>query len=86
MTFGERLRQLHRESGLSTHEIAKRLGVTRHAVYQYESGISTPSLDRILELERIFGLHGGELIRISAHADVAFDVARALNQEEVESA
>ncbi len=86
MTFGERLKEAHIASGLPTTEIAKQLGVTRQAIYQYEMGVSTPPLDGILKLEEILRLQPGELIRISAHADVAFDVARALNQEEVESA
>jgi len=87
MTFGEKLKKARLASGLPVLEIAQRLGVTREAVYQYEMNVSTPALVSILRLERILGVRGGELIRVSKHAGLALEVASVMNQKsEVEHA
>ncbi len=40
--FGEQLRQRRKELGLSREELADKLGVTRSAVGNYETGLSAP--------------------------------------------
>jgi len=53
---GARLRVLRERAGLSVDQVASELGVTRRAVYHWESGASEPKLDYLPLLARLFGL------------------------------
>ncbi|MBQ9392652.1 MAG: helix-turn-helix domain-containing protein [Oscillospiraceae bacterium] len=50
MSFGDQLRRRREELGLSRADLADRLGVTRSAVGNYETGVSTPKEDILLQL------------------------------------
>lgn len=50
MSFGEQLRRRREELGISRAELADRLGITRSAVGNYETGVSTPKEDILLQL------------------------------------
>lgn len=50
MAFGERLRQRREELGISRTELADRLGVSRSAVGNYETGVSAPKEEVLLRL------------------------------------
>ena len=50
MSFGEQMRRRREELGLSRAELAERLGVSRSAVGNYETGISAPKEDVLLQL------------------------------------
>ncbi len=54
MTLAEKIFTLRRKSGLSQDELANELGVSRQAVYKWESGISTPEIDKIKTLSKLF--------------------------------
>ena len=48
--FGEQLRRRRKELGLSREELADKLGVTRSAVGNYETGLSAPKESVLLRL------------------------------------
>ena len=50
MSFGSRLRQRREALGLSREALAQRLGVTRSAVGNYETGVSVPKEEILLRL------------------------------------
>ena len=50
MGFGEQLRRRREELGLTRAELADRLGVTRSAVGNYETGVSAPKEEILLRL------------------------------------
>ena len=50
MGFGEQLRRRREELGLSRAELADRLGITRSAVGNYETGVSAPKEEILLRL------------------------------------
>lgn len=54
MTFGERLMKLRRERGLSQEALGDMVDVTRQTVSKWERGESTPELEKLMELARIF--------------------------------
>ena len=56
MTFQEKLFTLRKKNGLSQEELAQELGVTRQAVYKWESGNSSPEIDKIRAIARLFGV------------------------------
>ena len=56
MTLREHLIVLRDRAGLSQMELAERLGVSRQAVSRWESGDTTPTMDKLKSLARIYGV------------------------------
>lgn len=56
MTLREKLIVLRDRAGLSQMELADRLGVSRQAVSRWESGDTTPTMDKLKSLARIYGV------------------------------
>ena len=52
--FGEKLRKLRKESGLTQKQLADRLGLAKSIVSYYENGSRYPSYDVLVKLARIF--------------------------------
>lgn len=50
MAFGDRLREAREAAGLSRPELAKKLGVTKSAISNYENGVSSPKEDVMLKI------------------------------------
>lgn len=48
--FNDNLNKYRKQKGLSQEELAFRLGVSRQSVSKWESGQSTPELERIIEI------------------------------------
>ena len=55
MTFHQRLRRLHAESGMTVTQFAQSLRISPNTVYLWETGKATPRLDNLLELSAFFG-------------------------------
>jgi len=68
MGFGEQLRRRREELGLSRAELAERLGVSRSAVGNYETGVSTPKEDILLRLFDALQVDPNYLYQDSFHA------------------
>ena len=68
MSFGERLRLRREELGMSRIELAEKLGVSRSAVGNYETGISFPKEDVLLQLFDALGVDANYLYRDSFRA------------------
>lgn len=47
MTFGEKLREARKNTGLSQEELAERIGVSRAAVAKWETGKGLPDIDNL---------------------------------------
>ena len=56
MSLGDQIRRRREDIGLSRAELADRLGVSRSAVGNYETGISTPKEDVLLRLFDALGV------------------------------
>lgn len=56
MNIGDKIYQLRKGKGYSQEELADLLGVTRQAVSKWELGTSTPELDSVVELAKLFGV------------------------------
>ena len=55
MSFGENLRFLRTESGMTQEQFAEKLEVTRQSVSKWESDNGFPELEKILQISRMFG-------------------------------
>lgn len=62
MKFNEKLIQLRKKEGLSQEELGYRLNVTRQTVSKWELGQTTPEMDKLIELSKIFNISVDELI------------------------
>ncbi|MBQ3201709.1 MAG: helix-turn-helix transcriptional regulator [Clostridia bacterium] len=54
--IANRLVQLRKEHGYSQETLAAALGLSRQAISKWERGESSPDLDNILELSRVYGI------------------------------
>ena len=61
LTFGENLRKIRLEKGLSQQELGKRLGVTQQTVAQYEKIKSMPKGETVRRLAEALDVHISEL-------------------------
>ena len=59
--LSEKIYTLRRRMGLSQEQLAERIGVSRQAISKWESGQSTPDLDKLLALSQCFGVTMDEL-------------------------
>ena len=62
MTLPERLIKLRKNAGLSQEEVAEKLEVTRQTVSKWETGQSSPDLDKVLPLCNLYGVTPDELL------------------------
>lgn len=62
MIFAENLTTLRKQRGWSQEELGGQIGVTRQTVSKWEMGQSTPELEKLVELSRLFGMSIDQLV------------------------
>ncbi|MBR2650281.1 MAG: helix-turn-helix domain-containing protein [Clostridia bacterium] len=62
MTFSEKLVRLRKIKSLTQDEFASAVGVSRQAVYKWESGQSYPEVPKLLEIKMLFGISIDDLL------------------------
>ncbi len=60
--FGQRLRELRAEHGVSQYTLASRTGIHSTAIGRFERGTREPMLGSILRLARGLGVQPGRLL------------------------
>lgn len=63
MTLAEKILSLRTARGMSQDGLAEQLEVSRQSVSKWETGQSTPDLDKIIRLADLFGVSVDELVR-----------------------
>ena len=63
MTMGDKLTELRRRAGWSQEELSERLDVSRQSVSKWEGGQAVPTVDKLLELSRLFGVSTDYLLK-----------------------
>ena len=56
MTLGQRIAQKRKELGLSQEGLGEQLGVSRQAIYKWESDAALPEIEKLVKLSREFEL------------------------------
>jgi transcriptional regulator with XRE-family HTH domain len=69
MSFNEKLIALRKSNGLSQEELGDRVGVTRQTVSKWELGQTTPEMDKLIELSKLFGISIDEFVGIEKEAE-----------------
>lgn len=67
--FGENLRRLREEKGLSQKELGKRMFVSNSAIAHWESGRRLPDAVMILRLAKCLGVDANTLLRLVAQSE-----------------
>ena len=62
MTFSEKLVRLRKIKAITQDEFASAVGVSRQAVYKWESGQSYPEVAKLLEIKLLFGISIDDLL------------------------
>ena len=62
MNFGEKLKKLRKDNGLTQEQLAEKLYVTRTAVSKWETGNGYPAIDSLKMISELFGISIDELI------------------------
>ena len=71
MILAEKITLLRKKNGWSQEELAQELGVSRQAISKWESAQSTPDLNRILALAKIFDVSTDILLKDDAELETA---------------
>lgn len=62
MTFADHLISLRKQAGLSQEQLGEAVGVSRQAVSKWESGSTTPELEKLLALSNFFEITLDQLV------------------------
>ena len=62
MTFKEKIIKLRKQRGLTQDDFASAVGVSRQAVYKWESGQSYPEAQKLLEIKKLFDISIDDLL------------------------
>jgi len=62
MKFGDNLKSLRKDQGLSQEELAEHLGVSRQSISKWECGVSYPTMENILILCELFHCKVNDMI------------------------
>lgn len=68
MTIGQRIAALRKERRLSQEELGAQVGVSRQAIYKWESDASLPDIDKLIALSKLFGVSVGWLLGVEEPA------------------
>lgn len=63
MILADKIINLRKKAGWSQEELAEKLGVTRQSVSKWEGAQSTPDLERLLQISRVFGVSTDYLLK-----------------------
>lgn len=56
MQLSNKIERLRKRKGWSQEELANQIGVSRQAVFKWESGMNTPDLEKIKKLVKLFNV------------------------------
>lgn len=63
MILADKIIMLRKKLGLSQEELADKLGVSRQSISKWEGALSTPDLNKIIALSKIFGISTDFLLK-----------------------
>ena len=83
MTIGQRIAQKRKEQGLSQEALGDRLGLSRQAIYKWESDAALPEIDKLVALSRLFGVSVGWLLGVEETPEVLQDTGSELTETQL---
>lgn len=71
MSIGQRIAQKRKELGLSQEALGEQMGVSRQAIYKWESDSALPEIDKLVALSKLFGVSVGWLLGVEDGEETA---------------
>jgi len=62
MNFSEKLFEIRKQKGMSQEELADRLNVSRQTISKWETGLTTPEMEKLIEMSKLFEITIDELV------------------------
>lgn len=62
MAFGEKLKALRKQTGLSQEKLAEKLNVSRQAITKWETDSGIPDIENLMTISALFGISMDELL------------------------
>ena len=70
-TIGQRIAACRKALGLSQEALGEQLGVSRQAIYKWESDAALPEIEKLVALSKLFGISVGALLGVEESAEAA---------------
>ena len=67
MKFSEKLENLRKSKGMSQEALAQKLNVTRQTVSKWELDQTTPDMNKLIEISKIFEISLDELLQSKSY-------------------
>lgn len=80
--FGNNLKTLRLQNGLTQVQVAQKLGVTKSVISAYETGIRLPSYDILINISRIFKVSTDYLLGLENIREIDLS---GLTEEEIQA-
>ena len=71
--IGMRIKELRENAGYSQSELARRLDVTRSSVNAWEMGLSTPTIQYVVAIAKLFHVSSDYLLGIKNESTIVLD-------------
>lgn len=84
MSIGQRIAQKRKELGLSQEALGDQMGVSRQAIYKWESDTALPEIEKLVALSKLFGVSVGWLLGVEEEAAPEQVNADSLNETQLD--
>ena len=85
MGFSENLKKIRSEKGISQQELAKKIGVSQTAIYQWEKGTRTPKIDAIAKLANALAVPPIQLFTVEENGEQIIELSNPhMSMENIE--
>ena len=71
--FGQNLKTLRKRMGLTQQELAEKFGVRKTTISNYETSVSSPPKNGLVEIANFFGVSLDELLSVVEDAEKKLD-------------
>ena len=84
MSIGQRITQKRKELGLSQEALGEQMGISRQAIYKWESDSALPEIDKLVALSKLFGVSVGWLLGVEECEETAKTESDTMDQHQLD--
>ena len=81
MKFNEKLVMLRKQHNLSQEQVAEKLGVARQTISKWELGETTPEMDKLIVISKLYNITLDELMKEENEGKVVNDLNNTNSQK-----
>ena len=76
MNLSKKIYELRKASGMSQEQLAEKINVSRQSISKWESGESSPEIERLIELSNVFDVSTDYLLKSSEVDELTIQTER----------